>query len=90
MIGNRPMLTFARRTTFFPLVYWMVTRIGALYVVSRKRHSCGVTVLSIASASVRSGKPTWISVYFSQKRGSTSEVTLLFAFRMFLMSTSTK
>jgi hypothetical protein len=29
MIGIRPMETLRLRTTFFPRVYWMVTRMGA-------------------------------------------------------------
>ena len=64
--------------------------IGALYVISRKRHSLGVTAFSAEVSSLRVGTPMLMSVYFSQKRGSTSEVTLLFALTMFLISTSTK
>ena len=89
IMGNRPRQTFLC-TMFFPRVYWIVTMIGAAYVMSRNLHSLGVTRLSIAESSSRSGKPTLMSVYLSQNRGSTSDVTLLLALTMFFMSVSTK
>jgi hypothetical protein len=52
-------------TMFLPRIYSTSTRIGAAYVISRRRHSFGVISFNglRSSNSRRSGVPTRMSVY---------------------------
>lgn len=65
MIGKRPMVIPFLLILFLPLEYSKSTMIGAAYVMSRSRHSFGVTVefhscrgFSIIPSSRRQGFPT--------------------------------
>jgi hypothetical protein len=55
MIGMRPISTLECRTRSRPRVYSMSTRIGAAYVMSRSRQSCGFVPIRLRSSSARAG-----------------------------------